>query len=143
MNSAFRYVQANGGIDTEASYPYQARDSYTCKYSSSSRGATIRSYNTIPTDSENSLVNAVGTTGPVSIGVNANSGWQFYNGGIFSDSSCTSRGLNHGVLAVGYTSQYWIVKNSWGPSWGNAGYIHLAKGMNMCGLAHDASYPVA
>jgi len=142
MQAAFQYVVANRGIDTESSYPYTGRDSYSCRYNPSTIGATARSYSSIPTDSENSLMNAVGTVGPVSIAVNANSGWQFYNGGVFSDSSCTSSGLNHGVLAVGYTSQYWLVKNSWGGGWGEGGYIKLAKGRNMCGLAHDASYPI-
>merc|ERR1711918_305337 len=70
--------------------------------------------------------------GPLPIAVDAQSHWQTYTGGIVS--SCTGKSLDHGVLAVGYTSDYWIVKNSWGSSWGESGYIRLAYGSNQCGL---------
>jgi len=50
--------------------------------------------------------------------------------------------MDHGVLLVGYTSEYWIVKNSWDTTWGENGYIRLAMG-NTCGLENTASYPVA
>jgi len=62
-----------------------------------------------------------------------------YAGGVFSDCSTN---LDHGVLLVGYTDHYWIVKNSWNTNWGEQGYIKLAKG-NTCGIASQASYPTA
>lgn len=75
---------------------------------------------------------------PVSIAVDAEA-WSFYSGGIFSDCGTS---LDHGVLAVGYTDDYWIVKNSWGASWGESGFIRLAMG-NTCGILNSASYPTA
>ncbi|KAJ9472878.1 Cysteine proteinase [Diplonema papillatum] len=71
-------------------------------------------------------------TGPLSIAVDASQGWQTYTGGIVSD--CTGHQLDHGVLIVGWTPDYWIVKNSWGPTWGGSGRIRLQFGTDQCGL---------
>jgi len=60
-----------------------------------------------------------------------------YSDGVFSD--CDTK-ADHGVLVVGYTSEYWIVKNSWSTKWGESGYIRLKRG-NTCGIANVASYP--
>lgn len=80
-------------------------------------------------------------SGPVSIAVAANTWWQLYFGGILKYSRCKGTQLNHGVVAVGYTDDAWIVRNSWGASWGESGYIRLEKGQNTCGLNNSASYP--
>jgi len=76
------------------------------------------------------------TQQPISIGVDA-SNWQFYSSGVFNDCKTA---MDHGVLAVGFTDDYWIVKNSWNTSWGEQGYIRLSPG-NTCGLCDTASYP--
>ena len=70
------------------------------------------------------------TNGPVSICLDA-SNWSFYKSGIFSNCGKIQ---NHAVLLVGYDEKRWIVKNSWGLSWGDNGYISLAKPGNTCGL---------
>ena len=73
--------------------------------------------------------------------------FQFYSTGIYSDSSCTKANINHAVTAVGYGTQgtgkdYYIIKNSWGTSWGMQGYGYIARNKgNMCGIASYASYP--
>ena len=76
----------------------------------------------------------VSTSGPLSIAVDANK-WQTYSGGIMTNC-CGAFGcrLDHGVLIVGYGDNYWIVKNSWGSSWGESGYIRVSYGSNECGL---------
>jgi hypothetical protein len=79
---------------------------------------------------------------PISIAVDANN-WSFYNSGIFSDCSSDPSDVDHAVLLVGYDlERNWIVRNSWGTSWGNKGYITLAAG-NTCGIRNYGSVAFA
>jgi cathepsin L len=148
MDNAFKYIIANGGIDTESSYPYTAKNG-NCRYSASNVGAKLSSYRDVSRGSESSLQSAVGTVGPISVAIDAShASFQHYTSGVYYESACSSTSLDHGVLAVGYgqdgSSNYWIVKNSWGTSWGTQGYINMAKDRNNnCGIATQASYPVA
>lgn len=85
------------------------------------------------------------TIGPISVAINATL-IRHYGGGIFDNSGC-SKGLSHGVLAVGYGTEnnadYYIVKNSWGKTWGDHGYIRMARNKdNQCGIASKPSYPI-
>ena len=69
--------------------------------------------------------------------------FQLYTGGVI-DSELCGTSLNHGVLVVGYEEDYWIVKNSWGPEWGEEGYVRIRfeeEGPGICGINKDASYP--
>ena len=143
MDQGFQYIISNKGITTEAAYPYTAQDG-TCK-NGMSAAATLSSFVDVAQGSEADLMKAV-NLGPVSIAIEADQQcFQFYSGGILSDSSCGMQ-LDHGVLVVGYGTEnnvdYWIVKNSWGASWGESGYIRLIRGKNECGIAQAASYPV-
>jgi len=147
MDDAFRYIIKNGGIDTEASYPYKAHDDW-CKYKARNRGATISSYVDIKQWSESDLQVAVGTVGPISAAIDASSiMFQLYEGGVYYDRMCSQTRLDHGVLVVGYGSEwnkdYWLVKNSWGKKWGQNGYIKMARNRNNhCGIATGASFPI-
>merc|ERR1711988_1711584 len=77
---------------------------------------------------------------PVSIAIEADqSAFQHYSGGILSSGCGTN--LDHGVLAVGYASDYWLVKNSWGTSWGDNGYLQISTSGNVCGIHSEAQYP--
>uniref|UniRef100_A0A3B1J8C9 Cathepsin L.1 n=1 Tax=Astyanax mexicanus TaxID=7994 RepID=A0A3B1J8C9_ASTMX len=145
MSYAFNYVMNNGGLDTEASYPYEGQDS-VCRFNQYSVGATCSGYTFISSGSEEELKEVVGTVGPVSVAVDAEVSFQLYQSGIYDESDCSSTQLNHGVLAVGYGSQngkdYWLVKNSWSTSWGEAGYIRMSRNKNnQCGIATFALYP--
>ena len=150
MDSAFNYIIANNGVDTEASYPYETSCSYNCRYNANNKGATISSYYDVKSGSESGLQDAVGNVGPVSVAIDASkASFQLYKSGVYYEPSCSSTSLDHGVLAVGYGysssdgMNYWIVKNSWGTGWGQAGYIWMAKDMNNnCGIATAASYPI-
>lgn len=143
MDDAFQYVIDNKGICTEASYPYQGVDG-TCK-TTCNKVVTITSYTDVPTMNETALLMYVANQ-PVSIAVEADqSYWQNYEKGIVSDPGCGTN-LDHGVLIVGYGTEnnvdFWIVKNSWGATWGESGYIRLIRNKNECGLAEDPSFPV-
>jgi len=146
MDNAFRYIISNKGIDTEASYAYTGRQG-TCHYSATNIGATISSYKDVASGSESGLVTAVNAR-PVSVAIDAShNSFQLYKSGVYYESACSSTRLDHGVLAVGYgsdgSSDYWIVKNSWGTSWGMSGYINMARNRNNnCGIATSASYPI-
>lgn len=140
MSSAFHYVQVNG-INTEHDYPYRGVDGQ-CRFQKNKVALRIRGYAIIRPGKENDLVHAVGNVGPVSIAIATTDKFQFYHSGIFSDPTCNPQKLNHGMLAVGYTGDAIIFKNSWGTSWGESGYIRIKRGSNMCGIANSASFPI-
>jgi len=147
MDYAFQYIKNNGGIDTEESYPYTGEDG-ECKYTSANNGGVNTGYIDVELYSEKALEQAVSKVGPVSVAIDA-SAWsfQYYDSGIYYEPACSSTSLDHGVLAVGYgtdwpNKKYWIVKNSWGADWGEKGYIRMTRDMNNnCGIASQASYP--
>ncbi|XP_036397868.1 cathepsin L.1 [Megalops cyprinoides] len=147
MDQAFRYIQANGGIDTEESYPYEAEDG-KCRFRPDSIGATCSGYVDVTSMDERSLQEAVATIGPVSVAIDAgHSSFQLYQSGVYNEPECSSTDLDHGVLAVGYGTEngkdYWLVKNSWGLDWGDNGYIKMSRNRdNQCGIATAASYPL-
>jgi C1A family cysteine protease len=143
MDNAFKYVMANG-LCTEAAYPYTAQSSKTCRASSctASPNSKISGYTDVKA-TETFLGQAVDLQ-PISIAIEADqSGFQMYKSGVFCGVCGTN--LDHGVLAVGYGtdsgSDYWKVKNSWGTSWGEAGYIRMCRNKNECGIASEPSYP--
>jgi len=144
MDSAFRYIQAYG-IEREDVYPYTARDG-NCQYNAGQVVTKVTGFTDIPSRDENSLQNAVATQGPVSVAIDASHvSFQLYRNGVNNEPACSQTQLDHGVLAVGYGtngSPYWLVKNSWGGSWGQQGYIQMSRNNNnQCGIATMASYP--
>lgn len=155
MDNAFEYVKENGGVDTEQSYPYHARAG-RCHFKKSAIGSECSGYNDIPIGNEEALKEALATVGPISIAIDATEGkFMLYKEGVLVDDTCGNSPdkLDHGVLLVGYGTEnstvhgksqdYWIVKNSWGPGWGEQGYIRMARNLdNMCGVATTASYPL-
>jgi cathepsin L len=148
MDLAFAYIKKNGGIDTEASYPYVADEGdHVCKFNASTIGGRVTGFVDIQTGNETQLTEAIATIGPISVAIDADSALQHYKGGIFDEFSCNPETLNHGVLAVGYGSEggkdFYIVKNSWSDSWGEKGYIRMSRNKkDQCGIAEKASYPL-
>jgi len=147
MTDAFNYIISNGGIDTEGSYPYTAEDG-TCHYSAANCGSTLATYSNVQSGSESSLQSSV-VVGPTSVAIDAShNSFQMYSSGVYYEPNCSPTQLDHGVLAVGYGSSsgsdYWIVKNSWGTSWGMSGYIWMSRNRNNnCGIATMASLPAS
>ncbi|CAE7600552.1 RD21A [Symbiodinium pilosum] len=112
------------GIALETSMPYKGRDASCPTYTPAVKASA---YVRLPVNDASALETALATKGPVSVTVAAGS-WQLYGGGIFSGCSQGSDNtLDHGVQAVGYAKDYWLVRNSWGPSWGEKGYIRLSR----------------
>ncbi|XP_052190208.1 cysteine proteinase mucunain-like [Diospyros lotus] len=148
MDYGFEFIINNGGIDTEEDYPYKARDGRCDTLRKNAKVVSIDSYEDVPTYDENALKKAVANQ-PVSIAIEGGGmAFQFYESGVFTGKCGTS--LDHGVVAVGYGSEdgvdYWIVRNSWGESWGEAGYIrmerNIASSTGKCGIAIEPSYPI-
>ncbi|XP_019864005.1 PREDICTED: cathepsin L1-like isoform X1 [Amphimedon queenslandica] len=146
MDNSFRYLETVAGDMSEEMYPYTAEDGF-CRYRSSEAIAKDTGYKDIPRGDEDALKEAVATVGPISVAIDAgHRSFQLYHEGIYYEPACSSTKLDHGVLAVGYGTgegeEYWLVKNSWGPSWGNEGYVMMSRNReNNCGIATQASYP--
>jgi len=149
MDNAFQYIKDNGGIDTEQSYPYEGEDD-KCRYNPKNKGAWDVGFVDVREGDENALKHAIATQGPCSVAIDAShQSFQFYSHGVYRDPECSPQNIDHGVLAVGYGIEentgeaYWLVKNSWGTTWGDNGYIKMARNEdNMCGIASSASYPL-
>ncbi|XP_062195069.1 thiol protease SEN102-like [Phragmites australis] len=147
MDYAFQYIAKHGGVAAEDAYPYKARQS-SCKKSSTPI-VSIDGYEDVPANDESALKKAVAHQ-PVSVAIEASgSHFQFYSEGVFAGKCGTE--LDHGVTAVGYGvtadgTKYWVVKNSWGPEWGEKGYIRMARDVaakeGLCGIAMEPSYPI-
>jgi len=132
MPNAMKYAIENG-VTTEEKYPYKAK-AHTCSYNKSQALYHFSDWRAVNgTDVE--MVAALNEVGPLSVGVDATL-WQFYIGGIFSIICGTT--LNHGVLLAGYgvhnNKEYWLIKNSWGASWGEKGYLRLIREKDKCGV---------
>jgi len=140
MSNAFQYIIKNKGIDSEASYPYEAIDD-TCRFSSQNVAANLTSWKMLPSD-ETQLAAWLYENGPVAVAINA--GWlQVYVGGVSDPLVCNPKHLDHGVLLVGFgmgktwfgeTVPYWLVKNSWGSGWGEKGFFRIIRGKGKCGI---------
>ncbi|GAV71856.1 Peptidase_C1 domain-containing protein/Granulin domain-containing protein/Inhibitor_I29 domain-containing protein [Cephalotus follicularis] len=148
MDYGFDFIIKNGGIDTEEDYPYRAADNTCDQNRKNARVVTIDGYEDVPENDENSLRKALAHQ-PISVAIEAGGReFQLYQSGVFSGSCGTA--LDHGVVAVGYGIEngidYWIVRNSWGPNWGEDGYIRMERNVantatGKCGIAMEASYP--
>jgi len=137
MDNAYEWLVSSkkGQITTEASYPYTSGEGSvgSCK-SVTTVGATISGHKDV-THSESQMKAWVIQNGPLPVAADAQEGWQSYQGGVMS--TCSGKSLDHGVMVVGVTPDYWIVKNSWGATWGESGYIRLAYGSDQCGLTQS------
>jgi len=150
MDDAFTFVINNKGLASEAAYPYTATDGICSKTKSKTVVAHITGYEDVPSNSEADLLKAVAMQ-PVSVAIEADQkSFQLYTGGVYDATDCGTQ-LDHGVLVVGYgvdstsNKPFWIIKNSWGPTWGEDGFIRILRNTKakegQCGVAMSASYP--
>lgn len=148
VNQCYRYVRDNEGVNAKDIYPFIEKAD-TCKYQPKMTKATLESFERIPSGDEERMKEVVGTIGAVAAAMDASlKTFQFYKSGVFNDRNCSSTRLDHGVTVIGYNTtedglEYWLVKNSWGPKWGENGFFKLARNKNnMCGIATSASFPI-
>jgi len=142
--TAYQYVIGAGGLETLADYPYTAQDGY-CQFQSSEIARSIQSWEYVTqSQNEQQMQQFTYSTGPPSVCVDASS-WDSYGGGVYTSSDCGTQ-LDHCVQIVGWAqvSGYnaWYVRNSWGTSWGYAGYLYVAIGQDACGIAQECTSAV-
>eukprot|EP00250_Pteridium_aquilinum_P011783 c20301_g1_i1 orf=339-1466(+) len=141
MTSAFSYIKKAGGLQLENDYPYKGMKGQ-CKFDASKVAVKVANFSTVVVDEEQITANLV-KNGPLAIGINALF-MQTYIGGVSCPYVCNKKRLDHGVLLVGYgeggfsparlkAKPYWIIKNSWGPHWGEKGFFKICRGYNECG----------
>ncbi|XP_047070688.1 senescence-specific cysteine protease SAG39-like [Lolium rigidum] len=150
MDNAFEFIVQNGGLTTETNYPYTGTDGTCNSNRASSSAASIKGHEDVPANDEASLQKAVAAQ-PVSVALDGGDDlFRFYKGGVLSGDCGTD--LDHGVTVVGYGvaddgKKFWVIKNSWGTSWGEDGYIRMERDIadkqGLCGLAMQPSYPTA
>ncbi len=149
MDNAFKFIESNGGLTTESNYPYEGVDGTCSKRKAAAKAAAIAGYEDVPANNEAALLQAVARQ-PVSVGIEGSGyDFRFYKSGVFAGDCGTE--LDHAVTAIGYGTaasgaKYWLVKNSWGTSWGEGGYMKMKRDIGdeegLCGLAMQASYPI-
>ena len=148
MEYSFAWLKKNGGFMLDSDYPYKGVKS-TCK-SDKSKYVDMKvtgykklgsSYSTWSPVDEDEIKEFLYTTGPLAIALNADP-LQTYSSGVLdlTSTKCPSSGINHAVTLVGYgtdsstSKAYWLVKNSWGKSWGESGYFRIKRGSGTCGV---------
>ncbi|KAJ1639618.1 hypothetical protein T492DRAFT_584662 [Pavlovales sp. CCMP2436] len=147
-DSAFGWVARNGGICSYADVPYISGNGrmYSCQRCTPV--VMVSGFVDVTPRDELALMDAVAQQ-PVAVGIDASEyAFMFYKSGVLDTPKCGDV-LDHAVLIVGYGTDaatgkpYWKVKNSWGPTWGEGGYVRMVRGKNMCGIADMPSYPIA
>ncbi|CAK9813258.1 Putative cysteine proteinase CG12163 [Anthophora quadrimaculata] len=148
MDNAYKAIEQLGGLELETDYPYDAKNE-KCHFRQKKAKVQIAAAVNI-TSNETKMAQWLVKNGPISIGINANA-MQFYIGGVSHPLKflCNPETIDHGVLIVGYGVSkyplfhrklpYWIIKNSWGPRWGERGYYRIYRGDGTCGLNTMAS----
>ena len=156
ISATFDWIGKTNGLCTESAYPYVSGTTTTTgtcqKTCTDVAGSDVQSVFEVPVKSDSAMMTAISNT-VVSIAIEADqSSFQLYKSGVFTGKCGTS--LDHAVALVGYTDSYYILRNSWGLSWGQSGYMYIGKGNDpatgkpynnnagQCGLLMEASYPI-
>merc|ERR1711939_723970 len=139
MDFAFKYAETNK-MEQESDYRYTAKNG-NCKYNMNEGVMNTVGFKDVAPNNPSALMAAIDLH-VVSIAIEADKQvFQHYTGGVIDSSACGKK-LDHGVAAVGYTSDSFIVRNSWGPRWGDNGYVQISNSdSNVCGILSAPSWP--
>jgi len=172
---AYEQIIAQGGLASEWTYPYLSYWGHdmNCTFSAQKTpaAAVLKGYTVLPSNDYNSVMGAI-ISGPLAVNVDANA-WADYESGVFDGCNQVNPDINHVVQLVGYGDDpsfgdYWLIRNSWTPVWGEQGYIRLARSSSpdcgvdihpqdgtgclngpanvtvcgTCGILYDVSFPV-
>jgi len=148
ISSALTWVHKHQGLTKNRDYGigHYHHSQGNCHHDNNETVATITRIRHVASKNEADLKRAVHNAGPVSMSLHVNKKFKAYKSGIFNDPSCPKKNANHALLVVGWKysdglkKTKWIVKNSWGLSWGQKGYINLEYGKNVCGMANRPLY---
>jgi len=138
MQNAFDFLKANGGLEQYSDYQYTGTQG-TCQFNKAKAAVQVAGWQSAGTTDEGKIRDMLYQIGPLSVAVNATP-LQYYTSGIgsYTTAECDPAGTNHAVTLVGYGTEngvdYWLVRNSWGANWGEAGYFRLARGQGTCGI---------
>jgi C1A family cysteine protease len=141
MANVYYYLMTKHGPDSSTDYPYISSTGATgtCKAASYAAQLKVTGYKFAGTTDENSIATWLSSYGPLAAALNAKL-LQYYSSGVLlASNSCDPNALNHAVTLIGFGvtsggTPYWIIKNSWGSSWGESGYFRIQKGKGMCGI---------
>lgn len=132
----------NGMLNLLSDYPYTASEG-NCQFSEDKGVKCVSSWIGVYVGNEDDMAEKIYKYGPAAIAIDASSNsFMLYSGGIYENDSCDKFDLDHAVGCVGWGEEsgvkYWLVRNSWGVDWGEAGYVRMLRGTNMCGVATEA-----
>lgn len=155
-SQAYEYIKYSGGLEFEESYPYHANETGTCKSCKCGKVAKVAEVFNITSGDEDDLAHAIETLGPVSIAYQVSPDFRLYSHGVYDSWNSTTNttmcnntamDVNHAVVAVGLGETadgvpFYIVRNSWGTSFGMEGHFWMKRGENLCGVSDCASFPI-
>ncbi|UJR07000.1 hypothetical protein I4U23_011289 [Adineta vaga] len=147
MNQSFQYLKDAGGIQSDKTYPYNAKEN-TCTFNTSNVIVKVCGYVELPSGNETALQQATAFIGPIATSVDAgHTSFQLYKSGVYDEPQCRPDFPDHGIFVIGYGNEsgkdYWLLKNSWTTDWGEKGYVKMVRNKNnQCAVATQPSYPI-
>lgn len=137
-DKALAWAKKNGGVMTEAAYPYTMGKG-TCAFAKAKAAVAIKRVYSLSSKKPVKMQESLILYGPLAVSLDA-AKFNAYLSGVMDGTGCSSSSTNHAVLLVGWgvdaatQMDYWIIKNSWGPSWGESGYVRVLRGSNACAV---------